>query len=167
MWYSEPGVGGYFKAAAMPFISQIGATRVVILGAALLLARSALSQTQPETITQRTPEAYIVSDDVGRAQLDSFGPADDLLDSNTDAVSGYESVTSASLGEAVIPAADETPANRFESAPFDRSGSALFQNSTGNNTTGSARSTNSGYPTLNWSGFLQVDTGVALSGRSK
>jgi phosphate-selective porin len=139
----------------MPFISHIGATRVVILCTALALGRSALSQVQPDIKSQRASVAEMQSDDVGRALLDSFGPAEVTQDD-----SGYvKSATTASPAEFMVPTAYEVPFNRFQSAPFDRSGSAVFQNPRGRDATGSANGADTGYPTLNWSGFLQVDTG--------
>jgi len=126
----------------MPFNSQIGATRVVLFCAALVLGQSAVSQTQPEIRTQRSSDFFGVSDEVGRAQLDSFGPGEVTPDDFAGVDSIYESEPIAGPAEFVLPTRSEVPANRFESAPFDRSGSVLFRNSTGSNATGLAN----GYP---------------------
>lgn len=50
--------------------------------------------------------------------------------------------------------------SRYQSAPFDRSSSDLLTRKLSRSTSGAtAETTRDDYPTLNWSGFLQADTG--------
>lgn len=136
----------------MPFTCHIGTVRAIALIAALVVQHVAWSQDRTETKAQRSSPVQTESESVGFARLDSASVSSGTLASF---VSHDEFLTTDRSANSALPVMEGQLSERYESAPLDRSENRLFRNSIENGIGGPA----SAYPTLNLSGFLQMDTG--------